>query len=58
MDLFRFQRVPEHGRRRRAFASGADFVLAGMFDYEIDEDVKLAKDALGRTKERERAWKC
>jgi hypothetical protein len=33
-------------------------VLAGMFDYEIDEDVKLAKEALARTKERERAWQC
>jgi hypothetical protein len=29
-----------------------------MFDYEIDEDVKIAIDALGRTKDRERAWKA
>jgi hypothetical protein len=43
---------------RYSFLHGADFVLAGMFDYEIDEDVKLATEALARTKERERAWKC
>jgi hypothetical protein len=43
---------------RYSFLHGADFVLAGMFDYEIDEDVKIANEALGRTKERERAWTC
>jgi hypothetical protein len=43
---------------RYSFLHGADFVLAGMFDYEIADDVKLAMEALTRTKERERAWKC
>jgi len=43
---------------RYSFLHGADFVLAGMFDYEIDEDVKIANEALARTKERERAWTC
>ena len=43
---------------RHAFLNGADFVLAGMFDYEIADDVKLATDALRRTKDRERAWQC
>ncbi len=43
---------------RYSFLHGADFVLAGMFDYEIAEDVKLAGEALDRTKSRERAWKC
>jgi hypothetical protein len=43
---------------RYSFLHGADFVLAGMFDYEIAEDVKIASEALARTKERERAWTC
>ena len=43
---------------RYSFLHGADFVLAGMFDYEIAEDVKIANEALARTKERERAWTC
>lgn len=42
---------------RYSYLNGADFVLAGMFDYEIDEDVKIAIDALRRTKSRERPWK-
>jgi hypothetical protein len=50
--------IPPKTAFRYSFLHGADFVLAGMFDYEIEEDVKLAQDALGRTKERERAWKC
>jgi len=41
---------------RYAFLHGADFVLAGMFDFEMEEDVRLIKDALARTKERERPW--
>jgi len=43
---------------RYSFMHGADFVLAGMFDYEIEEDVKLAAEAFARNKERERAWQC
>ena len=43
---------------RYSFLHGADFVLAGMFDYEIADDVKTAIEALGRTKARERGWKC
>jgi len=30
-----------------AFKSGADFVLVGMFDWQIEEDVKLARRVLG-----------
>ena len=29
-----------------AFNSGADFILVGMFDWQVDEDVKLAKRIL------------
>ena len=51
-------RLQDHGRRRDPAArtpsatpssNGADFVLAGMFDFEIAEDVKLATEALRRT---------
>ena len=43
---------------RYSFLHGADFVLAGMFDYEIEEDVKLINEALARTKDRARSWKA
>jgi len=43
---------------RYAFQNGADFILAGMFDFEIAEDVKLANEALARSKDRARLWRC
>jgi len=50
--------IPPQQAFRYAFLHGADFVLAGMFDYEIEGDVRLIKEALHRTRERERAWTC
>lgn len=38
------------------FKNGADFVLAGMFDFEIAEDVQIAKQALSGVAERTRPW--
>jgi len=39
-----------------AFNSGADHALIGMFDFEIAEDTKIAKEALAKVK-RERPWR-
>jgi hypothetical protein len=39
-----------------AFNSGADFVLAGMLDFQIEEDVRIAKDALANVR-RTRPWR-
>lgn len=41
---------------RYAFKNGADFVLAGMFDFELAEDAQHARDALASAIERERPW--
>jgi hypothetical protein len=41
---------------RYAFDNGADFVCAGMFDFQVREDVMIAKDVLSRTN-RERPWR-
>jgi len=49
--------IPAQNAFRFAFQHGADFVLAGMFDYEIEEDAKLATEALARARERRRPWK-
>ena len=40
-----------------AFENGADFLCVGMFDFQIIEDVLVAKDILSGTINRERAWR-
>ena len=39
-----------------AFQNGADFICVGMFDFQVEQDVSLVLDILGKTKSRERAW--
>lgn len=41
-----------------AFQNGADFVLAGMFDFEIAEDVRICKSVLAGVKDRLRPWRA
>lgn len=40
-----------------AFNNGADFVLAGMLDFQIEEDVQIAKEALAKVN-RTRPWRA
>ena len=42
---------------RYAFKNGADFVVAGMFDFQVRQDVILAKDILSKEISWERPWK-
>ena len=39
-----------------AFEGGADFVCAGMFDFQVLEDVAIAKRILGSEMKRQRGW--
>jgi hypothetical protein len=41
-----------------AFRNGADFIIAGMFDFQVEIDVKLALDALQKTGSRTRPWRA
>jgi len=48
--------IPPNDAFRYVFNNGADFVLAGMFDFEIAEDVLVANAALKEAK-RIRPWR-
>jgi hypothetical protein len=48
--------IPPKNAFRYAFKNGADFVLAGMFDFELAEDAQLAREAIASAAGRDRAW--
>ncbi|MGA2621576.1 MAG: hypothetical protein ABSF26_28575 [Thermoguttaceae bacterium] len=50
--------IPPRQAFRRALASGADFLLAGMFDFEIAEDAQIAQEAVATYRDRERPWRA
>ena len=50
--------IPPQNAFSYAFENGADFVLAGMFDFEIAEDVLIANRVLKGLKNRIRSWRA
>jgi len=48
--------IPPKNAFRYAFKNGADFVLAGMFDFEIAEDTEHAREAIAGAAGRDRPW--
>lgn len=43
---------------RHAYRNGADFIIAGMFDFQVETDVKIAIDTLPKTADRKRPWRA
>jgi hypothetical protein len=41
-----------------AFRNGADFVIAGMFDFQVEYDVKIAIESVRKTANRKRPWRA
>ncbi len=50
--------IPPQDAFKYAFSNGADCVLAGMFDFEIAEDVKIAREVLASLGQRARPWRA
>jgi hypothetical protein len=50
--------IPAQVGINHAFRHGADFVIAGMFDFQLAADVEIAVKALKRIKTRERPWRA
>jgi len=42
---------------RYAYTSGADFILAGMFDFQVAEDAVIANEVLAKLPKRDRPWR-
>ena len=41
-----------------AFENGADFCCVGMFDFQVREDAKIARDTLSHILDRDRPWRA
>lgn len=49
--------IPAQSGFEYGFANGADFLAVGMFDFNVVEDVKIAREVLKQVK-RERPWRA
>jgi hypothetical protein len=41
-----------------AYKNGADFIIAGMFDFQVADDAEIARKALRRCQKRDRPWRA
>ncbi|HWW01651.1 MAG TPA: twin-arginine translocation signal domain-containing protein [Candidatus Acidoferrum sp.] len=48
--------IPPRAGFQHAFANGADFVAAGMFDFQIAEDASILPGSVQAAQNRERDW--
>lgn len=49
--------IPPRDGFKYAFANGGDFILAGMFDFQIAEDAQITRDSFAANKNRARPWR-
>ena len=50
--------IPPQEGFRYAYESGADFICAGMFDFQVREDTIIARNILRAPVPRQRAWRA
>jgi hypothetical protein len=49
--------IPPSSAFDYAYRSGADFLLAGMFDFEIKQDAGIAREMIAKNLTRQRPWR-
>jgi hypothetical protein len=49
--------IPPRDGFNYAFANGGDFILAGMFDFQIAEDAQITRSTFAAHKNRARPWR-
>jgi hypothetical protein len=49
--------IPPRNAFQYAYGNGTDFILAGMFDFEVAEDAQIATEVLANLKDRPRPWR-
>ncbi|MBN1343302.1 MAG: hypothetical protein JXQ73_11515 [Phycisphaerae bacterium] len=50
--------IPPRDGFKYAIENGADFILAGMFDFEVAPDVRIINEVLAATPKRNRPWRA
>ncbi len=48
--------IPPQVAFPNAYRNGADFIIAGMFDFQVEADVKIAIESLQKLNSRKRPW--
>jgi hypothetical protein len=48
--------IPPQDGFKFAFQNGADFICVGMFDWQVEEDVRIAIKSVDEAKDRKRPW--
>ncbi len=49
--------IPPRMAFSHAYRHGADFIVAGMFDFQVEDDVKIAIESVQKTASRKRPWR-
>jgi hypothetical protein len=50
--------IPAHDGFTFAFENGADFICAGMFDFQVAKDAAIAKEVIASAHDRARPWRA